>query len=171
MITTRTQLLFFQEQEKGTEIPRKRRLPELGQKPGSATFPFFGVQSVIVNEKSVEIEGDVVDICVLRNHGLGHTEHQMESALVSHPQCAEVAVVGVEHEVKGQGIYAFVIALDGVPYSEHLQKDLVPSVQKQLDELGDTSTLPARKGTVSDPTSGWTSQKGLPTEVLTGEGF
>ncbi|KAJ0988692.1 hypothetical protein J5N97_007048 [Dioscorea zingiberensis] len=201
------------------------------QKPGSATFPFFGVQPVIVDEKGNEIEGEcsgylciknswpgafrtlygdheryettyfkpfagyyftgdgcsrdkdgyhwltgrVDDVINVSGHRIGTAE--VESALVSHPQCAEAAVVGIEHEVKGQGIYAFVTLIEGVPYSEELRKSLILTVRKQigafaapdkihwapglpktrsgkimrrilrkiasrqLDELGDTSTL------------------------------
>ncbi|OWM80532.1 acetyl-coenzyme A synthetase, chloroplastic/glyoxysomal-like isoform X2 [Punica granatum] len=201
------------------------------QKPGSATFPFFGVQPAIVDEKGLKLEGEcsgylcvksswpgafrtlygdheryettyfkpfpgyyfsgdgcsrdkdgyywltgrVDDVINVSGHRIGTAE--VESALVSHPQCSEAAVVGVEHEVKGQGIYAFVTLADGVPYSEELRKSLVVTVRKQigafaapdkihwapglpktrsgkimrrilrkiasrqLDELGDTSTL------------------------------
>ncbi|KAK8676006.1 hypothetical protein V6N13_034061 [Hibiscus sabdariffa] len=201
------------------------------QKPGSATFPFFGVQPVIVDEKGNEIDGEcsgylcvkgswpgafrtlygdheryettyfrpfpgyyftgdgcsrdkdgyhwltgrVDDVINVSGHRIGTAE--VESALVSHPQCAEAAVVGVEHEVKGQGIYAFVTIVEGISYSEELRKSLIlavrnqigafaapdkihwaPSLPKtrsgkimrrilrkiasrQLDELGDTSTL------------------------------
>ncbi|KAL4191870.1 hypothetical protein AMTRI_Chr06g169400 [Amborella trichopoda] len=201
------------------------------QKPGSATFPFFGVQPVIVDEKGTEIEGEcsgylcvknswpgafrtlygdheryettyfkpfpgyyftgdgcsrdkdgyhwltgrVDDVINVSGHRIGTAE--VESALVSHPKCAEAAVVGVEHEVKGQGLYAFVTLVEGEPYSEELRKSLVLAVRnqigafaapdkvhwapglpktrsgkimrrilrkiasRQLDELGDTSTL------------------------------
>ncbi|GJY64385.1 acetyl-coenzyme A synthetase, chloroplastic/glyoxysomal [Tanacetum coccineum] len=201
------------------------------QKPGSATFPFFGVQPVIVDEKGKELEGEcsgylcvknswpgafrtlygdheryettyfsafpgyyfsgdgcsrdkdgyhwltgrVDDVINVSGHRIGTAE--VESALVLHPQCAEAAVVGVEHEVKGQSIYAFVTPVEGVEYSEDLRKSLVLSVRthigafaapdrihwapglpktrsgkimrrilrkiasRQLDELGDTSTL------------------------------
>uniref|UniRef100_A0A803LR80 Acetyl-coenzyme A synthetase n=1 Tax=Chenopodium quinoa TaxID=63459 RepID=A0A803LR80_CHEQI len=201
------------------------------QKPGSASYPFFGVQPVIVDEKGKELEGEcsgylcikhswpsafrtlygdheryettyfkpfpgyyftgdgcsrdkdgyywltgrVDDVINVSGHRIGTAE--VESALVSHPQCAEAAVVGVEHEVKGQGIYAFVTLVEGVPYSEELRKSLVMAVRsqigafaapdkihwapglpktrsgkimrrilrkiasRQLDELGDTSTL------------------------------
>ncbi|KAE9599610.1 putative acetate--CoA ligase [Lupinus albus] len=201
------------------------------QKPGSATFPFFGVQTAIVDEKGVELEGEcsgylcvksswpgafrtlygdheryettyfkpfanyyfsgdgckrdkdgyywltgrVDDVINVSGHRIGTAE--VESALVSHPKCAEAAVVGVEHEVKGQGIYAFVTLVDGVPYSQELRKELILAVRqqigafaapdkihwapslpktrsgkiirrvlrkiasKQVDELGDTSTL------------------------------
>ncbi|KAL6003606.1 Acetyl-coenzyme A synthetase, cytoplasmic [Asimina triloba] len=156
------------------------------QKPGSATFPFFGVQPVIVDEKGNEIEGEcngylcikgswpgafrtlygdheryettyfkpfpgyyfsgdgcsrdkdgyywltgrVDDVINVSGHRIGTAE--VESALVSHPQCAEAAVVGVEHEVKGQGIYAFVTLVEGVPYSEELKKSLILTVRKQI---------------------------------------
>ncbi|KAM0006365.1 putative acetate--CoA ligase [Helianthus debilis subsp. tardiflorus] len=156
------------------------------QKPGSATFPFFGVQPVIVDEKGNEIDGEcsgylcvksswpgafrtlygdheryettyfkafpgyyfsgdgcsrdkdgyhwltgrVDDVINVSGHRIGTAE--VESALVSHPQCAEAAVVGVEHEVKGQGIYAFVTLAEGVPYSEDLRKSLVLVVRNQI---------------------------------------
>ncbi|XP_072980478.1 acetyl-coenzyme A synthetase, chloroplastic/glyoxysomal-like isoform X2 [Typha angustifolia] len=201
------------------------------QKPGSATFPFFGVHPVIVDEKGNEIEGEckgylcikkswpgafrtlygdheryettyfkpfpgyyftgdgcsrdkdgyhwitgrVDDVINVSGHRIGTAE--VESALVSHPLCAEAAVVGVEHEVKGQGIYAFVTLVDSVSYSEELRKSFILAVRnqigafaapdkihwapglpktrsgkimrrilrkiasRQLDELGDTSTL------------------------------
>ncbi|KAF2301712.1 hypothetical protein GH714_028751 [Hevea brasiliensis] len=229
------------------------------QKPGSATFPFFGVQPVIVDEKGAEIEGECSGYLCVKSSWPGHSElfmvimkdmkphtsshflviisatpetlfpwfgqdtwsakglmvdvyvsgtkmditglleelmmsstlvflftfvsghrigtAEVESALVSHPQCAEAAVVGIEHEVKGQGIYAFVTLVEGVPYSEEIRKSLVLTVRnqigafaapdkihwapglpktrsgkimrrilrkiasRQLDELGDTSTL------------------------------
>ncbi|VAH47530.1 unnamed protein product [Triticum turgidum subsp. durum] len=201
------------------------------QKPGSATFPFFGVQPVIVDEKGREMPGEcsgylcikkswpgafrtlygdkdryettyfkpfsgyyfsgdgcrrdkdgyhwltgrVDDVINVSGHRIGTAE--VESALVSHPKCAEAAVVGIDHEVKGQGIYAFVTLVDGVPYSDDLRKSLIMAVRsqigafaapdkihwapglpktrsgkimrrilrkiasRQLDELGDTSTL------------------------------
>ncbi|CAM0904793.1 unnamed protein product [Alopecurus aequalis] len=200
-------------------------------KPGSATFPFFGVQPVIVDEKGRELDGEcngylcikkswpgafrtlygdtdryettyfkpfsgyyfsgdgcrrdkdgyhwltgrVDDVINVSGHRIGTAE--VESALVSHPKCAEAAVVGIDHEVKGQGIYAFVTLVDGVPYSDDLRKSLIMAVRsqigafagpdkihwapglpktrsgkimrrilrkiasRQLDELGDTSTL------------------------------
>ncbi|XP_051206107.1 acetyl-coenzyme A synthetase, chloroplastic/glyoxysomal isoform X1 [Lolium perenne] len=201
------------------------------QKPGSATFPFFGVKPVIVDEKGRELDGEcngylcikkswpgafrtlygdkdryettyfkpfsgyyfsgdgcrrdkdgyhwltgrVDDVINVSGHRIGTAE--VESALVSHPKCAEAAVVGIDHEVKGQGIYAFVTLVDGVPYSDDLRKSLIMTVRsqigafaapdkihwapglpktrsgkimrrilrkiasRQLDELGDTSTL------------------------------
>ncbi|KAG6475294.1 acetyl-coenzyme A synthetase, chloroplastic/glyoxysomal-like [Zingiber officinale] len=201
------------------------------QKPGSATFPFFGVQPVIVDEKGNELEGEcsgylciknswpgifrslygdheryettyfkpfagyyfsgdgcrrdkdgyhwltgrVDDVINVSGHRIGTAE--IESALVYHPHCAEAAVVGVDHPVKGQGIYAFVTLVDGVDYTDEVRKSLILAVRtqigafaapdkihwapglpktrsgkimrrilrkiasKQLDELGDISTL------------------------------
>ncbi|KAG7022600.1 Acetyl-coenzyme A synthetase, chloroplastic/glyoxysomal [Cucurbita argyrosperma subsp. argyrosperma] len=156
------------------------------QKPGSATFPFFGVQPILVDEKGNELKGEcsgylclksswpsafrtlyndqeryettyfkpfpgyyftgdgctrdkdgyywltgrVDDVINVSGHRIGTAE--VESALVSHPQCAEAAVVGIEHEVKGQGIYAFVTLVDGVSYSEELRKSLILTVRNQI---------------------------------------
>ncbi|KAG0489423.1 hypothetical protein HPP92_008234 [Vanilla planifolia] len=156
------------------------------QKPGSATFPFFGVQPVVVDEKGAEIDGECSGYLCIKNSWPGafrslHCDHEryettyfkpfpgyyfsgdgcsrdkdgyywltgrvddvinvsghrigtaeVESALVSHPQCAEAAVVGVEHEVKGQGIYAFVTLVGSVPYSEELRKNLILTVRNQI---------------------------------------
>ncbi|KAG5594712.1 hypothetical protein H5410_035944 [Solanum commersonii] len=63
-------------------------------------------------------------------HRIGTAE--VESALVSHPQCVEAAVVGVEHDVKGQGIYAFVTLAEGVSYSEELRKSLIKVVRDKI---------------------------------------
>lgn len=63
-------------------------------------------------------------------HRIGTAE--VESALVSHPQCVEAAVVGVEHDVKGQGIYAFVTLAEGVSYSEELRKSLIKVVRDKV---------------------------------------
>ncbi|KGN51167.2 acetyl-coenzyme A synthetase, chloroplastic/glyoxysomal-like isoform X2 [Cucumis sativus] len=200
-------------------------------KPGSATFPFFGVKAVIVDEEGKEIEGEgngylcikgswpgalrtlygdreryettyfkpfpgyyftgdgcirdkdgyfwitgrVDDVLNVSGHRIGTAE--VESALVSHPHCAEAAVIGIDHEVKGQSIRAFVTLVEGVPQSEELRESLKQTIRtqigafaapdkihwanelpktrsgkilrrvlrkiasKQLDEIGDTSTL------------------------------
>jgi acetyl-CoA synthetase len=76
------------------------------------------------------LTGRVDDVINVSGHRIGTAE--VESALVSHPQCAEAAVVGVEHEVKGQGIYAFVTLVEGVPYSEELRKSLILTVRQQI---------------------------------------
>ena len=137
-------------------------------KPGSATFPFFGIEPVLLTEQGVEIPGNGVsgllairrpwpgmartiqndhtrfiqtylrpfngyyvtgdgcrrdeddyhwitgrvdDVINVSGHRLGTAE--VESALVTHPACAEAAVVGYPHDIKGQGIFAYVILNEG----------------------------------------------------------
>jgi acetyl-CoA synthetase len=76
------------------------------------------------------LTGRVDDVINVSGHRIGTAE--VESALVSHPQCAEAAVVGYDHEVKGQGIYAFVTLLEGVEYSDDLRRSLIVTVRKQI---------------------------------------
>ena len=56
------------------------------------------------------LAGRVDDVINVSGHRIGTAE--VESALVAHPQCAEAAVVGYEHPVKGQGIWAYVTLLE-----------------------------------------------------------
>eukprot|EP00879_Flechtneria_rotunda_P010550 GHRR01011030.1.p1 GENE.GHRR01011030.1~~GHRR01011030.1.p1 ORF type:complete len:632 (+),score=174.59 GHRR01011030.1:389-2284(+) len=153
------------------------------QKPGSATFPFFGVVPVLVDEKGVEAQGEgegylcikqawpgtlrtvygdhdryetnyfkpfpgyyftgdgarrdkdgyiwitgrVDDVINVSGHRIGTAE--VESALVAHPKCAEAAVVGYEHAIKGQGIYAYVTLMEGIEPTEDIRKELIQSVR------------------------------------------
>ena len=60
---------------------------------------------------------------------------EVESALVSHPNVAEAAVVGFPHEIKGQGIYAYVTLNDGVDYSDELKKELIVHVRKEIGPI------------------------------------
>ena len=69
------------------------------------------------------ITGRVDDVINVSGHRIGTAE--VESALVLHPGCAEAAVVGYEHPIKGQGIYAYVTPMDGVDFSDGLKKELV----------------------------------------------
>ena len=148
-------------------------------KPGSATFPFFGVDLALLNEEGKEIEGPgagylviksswpgqirtvygdhqrmidtyfsqyagyyftgdgasrdedgyywitgrVDDVLNVSGHRMGTAE--VESALVLHEQIAEAAVVGFPHDIKGQGIYAYVTPMQGVEPSDELQAELV----------------------------------------------
>ena len=153
----------------------------IGQKPGSATLPFFGVQPQIVDaegktqhgacegnlvltdswpgqmrtvfgdhERFVQtyfstypgtyftgdgcrrdadgyywITGRVDDVINVAGHRIGTAE--VESALVAHPAVAEAAVVGMPHEIKGQGIYAYVTLKAGVePTEDPLGQDHAP---------------------------------------------
>ena len=81
------------------------------------------------------ITGRVDDVINVSGHRIGTAE--VESALVLHPQVAEAAVVGFPHDLKGQGIYAYVTLKQGVAESETLRTELIAQVRK---EIGPTAT-------------------------------
>ncbi|MEQ8964722.1 MAG: acetate--CoA ligase [Azospirillaceae bacterium] len=161
----------------------------IGQKPGSATLPFFGIQPVIVDNEGHHLEGAtegnlciadswpgqmrtvygdherfvqtyfstfpgryfsgdgcrrdadgyywitgrVDDVINVSGHRMGTAE--VESALVSHAKVAEAAVVGYPHDLKGQGIYAYVTLVAGEEPSEELRKELVQWVRKEIGPI------------------------------------
>ena len=76
------------------------------------------------------ITGRVDDVINVSGHRMGTAE--IESALVMHEQVAEAAVVGYPHDIKGQGIYAYVTLNLGVEPSEELRKELVDLVRKEI---------------------------------------
>jgi acetyl-CoA synthetase len=79
------------------------------------------------------ITGRVDDVINVSGHRLGTAE--IESALVAHPKVAEAAVVGYPHDIKGQGIYAYVtLNADEAP-SEALRKELVAWVRKEIGPI------------------------------------
>ena len=160
-------------------------------KPGSATFPFFGIKPVILDPQSGEelegngvsgvlaikepwpgqmrtvygdherfettyfqqykgyyftgdgcrrdedgyywITGRVDDVINVSGHRMGTAE--VESALVAHENVAEAAVVGFPHEVKGEGIYAYVTLNAGVEYSEELRAALRQQVRTVIGPI------------------------------------
>jgi acetyl-CoA synthetase len=160
-------------------------------KPGSATFPFFGVKPVILEPQTGEviegngvsgvlameapwpgqmrtvygdhkrfeetyfeqykgyyftgdgcrrdedgyywITGRVDDVINVSGHRMGTAE--VESALVAHEQVAEAAVVGFPHEVKGEGIYAYVTLNAGVEYTEELRGALKQQVRSVIGPI------------------------------------
>ena len=160
-------------------------------KPGSATFPFFGVKPVILEPQTGEviegngvsgvlameapwpgqmrtvygdhkrfeetyfdqykgyyftgdgcrrdedgyywITGRVDDVINVSGHRMGTAE--VESALVAHQQVAEAAVVGFPHEVKGEGIYAYVTLNAGVEYTEELRGALKQQVRSVIGPI------------------------------------
>ena len=79
------------------------------------------------------ITGRVDDVLNVSGHRIGTAE--VESALVAHASVAEAAVVGCPHEIKGQGIYAFVILKEGVVRSVELSKDLRESVRQHIGPI------------------------------------
>ena len=60
---------------------------------------------------------------------------ELESALVLHDTVAEAAIVGYPHDIKGQGIYAYVTLIDGVEPTEELRKELVGHVRKEIGPI------------------------------------
>jgi acetyl-CoA synthetase len=158
-------------------------------KPGSATFPFFGIRPAIVDneghilngacegnlvlldswpgqmrtvygdhQRFVDtyfktfrgmyttgdgarrdadgyywITGRVDDVINVAGHRLGTAE--IESALVAHPQVAEAAVVGFPHDIKGQGIYAYVTLIAGAEPSESLRVELRNWVRREISPI------------------------------------
>jgi acetyl-CoA synthetase len=158
-------------------------------KPGSATWPFFGVKPEIVDaagnvldgsaegnlviadswpgqmrtvfgdhKRFVEtyfsafkgkyftgdgarrdqdgyywITGRIDDVINVSGHRIGTAE--IESALVADPKVAEAAVVGYPHDIKGQGIYAYVTLKIGIEPSEELHKELVQTVRKEIGPI------------------------------------
>jgi acetyl-CoA synthetase len=81
------------------------------------------------------ITGRVDDVINVSGHRIGTAE--VESALVGHHEVAEAAVVGFPHDLKGQGIYAYVTLKEGIEASEDLRKALVRQVR---EEIGPTAT-------------------------------
>ncbi|MBB1059972.1 acetate--CoA ligase [Marilutibacter spongiae] len=79
------------------------------------------------------ITGRVDDVINVSGHRIGTAE--VESALVSHPKVAEAAVVGFPHDVKGQGIYAYVTLIAGEASSDALRKELVAHVRKEIGPI------------------------------------
>ncbi|HIY72017.1 MAG TPA: acetate--CoA ligase [Candidatus Luteimonas excrementigallinarum] len=158
-------------------------------KPGSATFPFFGVQPALVDANGEVIEGEgegnlvitdawpgmmrtvygdderfidtyfktypgtyftgdgcrrdadgyywitgrVDDVINVSGHRIGTAE--VESALVAHDKVAEAAVVGFPHDIKGQGIYAYVTLIGDEEGSEELRKELIAHVRKEIGPI------------------------------------
>jgi acetyl-CoA synthetase len=79
------------------------------------------------------ITGRVDDVINVSGHRMGTAE--VESALVSHPKVAEAAVVGFPHDIKGQGIYAYVTLNVGEGYTDELAKELVKHVRTEIGPI------------------------------------
>jgi len=85
------------------------------------------------------ITGRVDDVINVAGHRMGTAE--VESALVAHPKVAEAAVVGYPHDIKGQGIYAYVTLKAGVQASDDLRKELVQWVRKEIGPIASPDLL------------------------------
>ena len=79
------------------------------------------------------ITGRVDDVINVAGHRLGTAE--VESALVAHPKVSEAAVVGYPHNIKGQGIYAYVTLMNGEQPTENLRKELVQWVRTEISPI------------------------------------
>ncbi|MCC6715585.1 MAG: acetate--CoA ligase, partial [Gammaproteobacteria bacterium] len=85
------------------------------------------------------ITGRVDDVINVSGHRMGTAE--VESALVLHPSVAEAAVVGYPHDIKGQGIYAYVTLMKGVDATEELRKELVAHVRKVIGPIASPDVI------------------------------
>lgn len=79
------------------------------------------------------ITGRVDDVINVSGHRMGTAE--VESALVAHPKVSEAAVVGYPHDIKGQGIYAYVTLMAGIEPTEELRKELVTWVRQEIGPI------------------------------------
>ncbi len=85
------------------------------------------------------ITGRVDDVLNVSGHRLGTAE--IESALVLHEKVAEAAIVGIEHPIKGQGIYAYVTLMVGEDFSEDLKNELINFVSKEIGPIAKPDLL------------------------------
>ncbi len=77
--------------------------------------------------------GRIDDVVNVSGHRIGTAE--VESALVSHDKVAEAAVAPMPHDIKGQGLYAYVTVVEGVDETEELKKELVKHVRKEIGPI------------------------------------
>ena len=94
---------------------------------------FTGDGCRIDEEGDFWLMGRIDDVVNVSGHRIGTAE--VESALVSHPKVAEAAVTPMPHEIKGQGLYAYVTLVDGVKESDELKKELVNHVRKEIGPI------------------------------------
>jgi acetyl-CoA synthetase len=85
------------------------------------------------------ITGRVDDVINVSGHRMGTAE--VESALVSHEKVAEAAVVGFPHEIKGEGIYAYVTLNVGEEYTDELKKELVAHVRSEIGPIASPDVI------------------------------
>ena len=101
-----------------------------------STFPgkyFTGDGAVRDKDGYYWITGRVDDVINVSGHRMGTAE--VESALVLHDKVAEAAVVGFPHDIKGQGIYAYVTLMAGVKPTDALRKELIQLVRKEIGPI------------------------------------
>ncbi|MBI5417999.1 acetate--CoA ligase [Candidatus Poribacteria bacterium] len=96
-------------------------------------YYFTGDGAKVDADGDYRIFGRIDDVINVSGHRLGTAE--IESALVANKKVAEAAVVGFPHEIKGQGIYAFVILKSGITISAELEKELVMQVRNEIGPI------------------------------------
>jgi acetyl-CoA synthetase len=79
------------------------------------------------------ITGRIDDVINVSGHRIGTAE--VEAALTLHPDVAEAAVVGFPHDIKGQGIFAYVTLNNNVAKAEQLKKDLIATIRKEIGPI------------------------------------
>jgi acetyl-CoA synthetase len=107
-----------------------------------ATYPgmyFTGDGARRDEEGYYWITGRVDDVINVSGHRIGTAE--VESALVGHAAVAEAAVVGAPHDIKGQGIYAYVTLKSGIEPSDMLRKELVAQVRRDIGPIASPDWL------------------------------
>jgi acetyl-CoA synthetase len=90
------------------------------------------------------ITGRMDDVLNVSGHRMGTAE--IESALVAHPSVSEAAVVGYPHDVKGQGIYAYVTLTAGVEASDELLAELTQWVRTEIGPIAKPDHLQVAPG-------------------------
>ncbi|MFQ5918635.1 MAG: acetate--CoA ligase [Thermoplasmata archaeon] len=112
--------------------PKNERVKEVyfSQFPGT----FYTSDGCRVDEDGFHwFMGRIDDVLNVSGHRLATAE--VESALVAHPSVVEAAVVGYPHEIKGQGIYSYVVLREGQEPSEALRKELVQTVRTEIGPI------------------------------------
>ncbi|NLH71936.1 MAG: acetate--CoA ligase [Verrucomicrobia bacterium] len=94
---------------------------------------FTGDGARIDQDGDYWLMGRIDDVVNVSGHRIGTAE--VESALVSHPKVSEAAVAPMPHDIKGQGLYAFVTLKEGVQESEELKKELAMHVRKEIGPI------------------------------------
>jgi acetyl-CoA synthetase len=100
---------------------------------------FTGDGARIDEDGDFWLMGRIDDVINVSGHRIGTAE--VESALVSHPKVAEAAVVPMPHEIKGQGLYAFVILKEGNVPSAELKKELITQTRKIIGPIAQPDVI------------------------------
>ena len=118
--------------------PENKRMKEVYFKRFPGMY-FTGDGARIDKDGDYWLMGRIDDVLNVSGHRLGTAE--IESALVSHPAAAEAAVVGFPHEIKGEGIYAYVVLKEGNMPGEGLRKSLVQHVRAVIGPIATPDVL------------------------------